>query len=138
MHGTEDHMPGLLDKLSEYEIAGCFEDPLPGEDIDAYIELRQRSRLPVVLQPLPDKRPPSRSCADPPTPTCWAITISARPCAAPACSPPSGSPFMLQNTGSDITRAMNVHMMAAFPSATFHSVNSHHRGVERAFRSPNP
>jgi hypothetical protein len=36
----------------------------------------------------------------------------------------SDSPFMLQNTGSDITRAMNVHMMAAFPSANFHFVNA--------------
>jgi hypothetical protein len=31
---------------------------------------------------------------------------------------------MLQNTGSDITRAMNVHMMAAFPSANFHFVSA--------------
>ncbi len=36
----------------------------------------------------------------------------------------SDSSFMLQNTGSDITRAMNVHMMAAFPSANFHFVSA--------------
>ena len=30
------------------------------------------------------------------------------------------SPFMLQNVGGNITRAITTHMMAAFPSATFH------------------
>ena len=29
-------------------------------------------------------------------------------------------PFMLQNVGGNITRAMTVHMMAAFPTAAFH------------------
>ena len=42
MHGTDDHMPDLLERLARYPIAGCFEDPLPGEDLDGYIELRQR------------------------------------------------------------------------------------------------
>ena len=32
----------------------------------------------------------------------------------------NSSPFMLQNVGGNITRAMTTHMMAAFPSATFH------------------
>ena len=31
-----------------------------------------------------------------------------------------GIPFMLQNVGGDITRAMTCHMMAAFPTASFH------------------
>ena len=54
MHGTDDHMPELLAKLEEYPIAGCFEDPLPGEDIEGYIELRKRSRLPRCPPSLPD------------------------------------------------------------------------------------
>jgi hypothetical protein len=29
-------------------------------------------------------------------------------------------PFMLQNVGGNITRAMTTHMMAAFPTASFH------------------
>ena len=123
MHGTEDHMPDLLDKLAEYEIAGCFEDPLPGEDIDGYIELRQRSRLPIVLHHFP---------------TAATYEIYRRPADAymlghsrigdavrrAGLFAAGDSPFMLQNTGSDITRAMTVHMMAAFPSATFHVVNA--------------
>ena len=33
-------------------------------------------------------------------------------------------PFMLQNVGGTITRAMVCHMMATFPSATFHFIDS--------------
>jgi L-alanine-DL-glutamate epimerase-like enolase superfamily enzyme len=29
-------------------------------------------------------------------------------------------PFMLQNVGTTISRALTTHMMAAFPTATFH------------------
>ena len=32
-------------------------------------------------------------------------------------------PFMLQNVGGNITRAMTAHMTAAFPTATFHFFN---------------
>lgn len=53
MGGTDDHMPELLEKLAQYPIAGCFEDPLPGEDIDGYVELKKRSRLPIVLHHFP-------------------------------------------------------------------------------------
>ena len=123
MHGTEDHMPELLDRLAGYEIAGCFEDPLPGEDIDGYIELRQRSRLPVVLHHFPTgatwevlRRP-----ADAYMLGHSKIGDAVRKAGLFAAG---DSPFMLQNTGSDITRAMNAHMMAAFPSAHFHSVNA--------------
>ena len=123
MHGTEDHMPALLERLSEYEIAGCFEDPLPGEDIDGYIELRQRSRLPIVLHHFPTgatyevlRRP-----ADAYMLGHSKIGDAIRKAGLFAAG---DSPFMLQNTGSDITRAMNAHMMAAFPSANFHFVNA--------------
>ena len=123
MHGTEDHMPALLERLSEYEIAGCFEDPLPGEDIDGYIELRQRSRLPIVLHHFPTgatyeilRRP-----ADAYMLGHSKIGDAIRKAGLFAAG---DSPFMLQNTGSDITRAMNAHMMAAFPSARFHFVNA--------------
>lgn len=123
MHGTEDHMPSLLEHLSEYEIAGCFEDPLPGEDLDGYIELRQRARRPIVLHHFP---------------TAATYEVLRRPADAymlghskigdavrrAGLFAASNSPFMLQNTGSDITRAMTVHMMAAFPSAHFHFVNA--------------
>ena len=37
----------------------------------------------------------------------------------------AGKPFMLQNVGGAITRAMVVHMMAAAPTATFHCHNDY-------------
>ena len=123
MHGTQDHMPSLLDRLSEYEIAGCFEDPLPGEDLDGYRELKLRSKRPIVLHHFPMGA---------------TYEVLGRPADAymlghskigdavrrAGLFAASNSPFMLQNTGSDITRAMTVHMMAAFPSASLHFVNA--------------
>ena len=123
MHGTQDHMPSLLDRLSEYEIAGCFEDPLPGEDLDGYRELKLRSKRPIVLHHFPMgatyevlSRP-----ADAYMLGHSKIGDAVRRAGLFAAS---NSPFMLQNTGSDITRAMTVHMMAAFPSASLHFVNA--------------
>ena len=34
------------------------------------------------------------------------------------------APFMMQNTGGSITRAMNAHMSSVFTAATFHSVSA--------------
>tara|TARA_B100000686_G_C16794316_1_gene981141 strand:- start:104 stop:1348 length:1245 start_codon:yes stop_codon:yes gene_type:complete len=135
MHGTEDYMPGLLERLSEYEIAGFFEDPLPGEDIDGYVELRQRSKLPIVLHHFP---------------TAATFEIFRRPADAymlghskigdavrrAGLFAADNSPFMLQNSGSDITRAMTTHMMAAFPSATFHFVSATEVSRERFVTKP--
>jgi len=103
MHGTEDHMPGLLDKLSEYEIAG--------------------SRLPIVLHHFPTSATYEiyRRPADAYMLGHSRIGVAMQKAGLFAASE---SPFMLQNTGSDITRAMNVHMMAAFPSANFHFVSA--------------
>jgi sialidase-1 len=123
MHGTDDHMASLLDRLSEYPIAGCFEDPLPGEDLDGYIELRQRAKRPIVLHHFP---------------TAATYEVMRRPADAymlgharighaqrrAGLFAAAGAPFMLQNSGSDITRAMTTHMMAAFPTASFHSVSA--------------
>ena len=71
MHGTQDHMPSLLDRLSEYEIAGCFEDPLPGEDLDGYRELKLRSKRPIVLHHFP-MGATYEVLVVPPMPICWA------------------------------------------------------------------
>ena len=53
MHGTNDHMFELLEKISKYRIAGCFEDPLQERDIEGYAELRKRSRLPIIYHHTP-------------------------------------------------------------------------------------
>ena len=56
MGGTDDHIPELLDKLSRYRIAGCFEDLLPGEepDLDEPLDDREGDDDPV-RDPLDDR-----------------------------------------------------------------------------------
>ena len=119
MHGTDDHMPELLAKLEEYPIAGCFEDPLPGEDINGYIELRKRSRLPIVLHhfPMGATYEVLMKPADAYMLGHSRIGDAIRRAGLFAAD---NSPFMLQNVGGTITRTMTTHMMAAFPTATFH------------------
>ena len=119
MHGTDDHMPELLAKLEQYPIAGCFEDPLPGEDIDGYIELRKRSRLPIVLHhfPMGATYEVLMKPADAYMLGHSRIGDAIRRAGLFAAD---NSPFMLQNVGGTITRTMTTHMMAAFPTATFH------------------
>jgi len=123
MHGTDDHMPELLDGLAEYAIAGCFEDPLPGEDIEGYIDLRRRAKRPIVLHHFPMRATYEilMGPADAYMLGHYTIGESVRRAGLFAAG---GSPFMLQNTGGQITRTMVAHMMAAFPTATFHSVSA--------------
>ena len=119
MHGTDDHMPELLAKLEQYPIAGCFEDPLPGEDIEGYIELRKRSQLPIVLHhfPMGATYEVLMKPADAYMLGHSRIGDAIRRAGLFAAD---NSPFMLQNVGGTITRTMTTHMMAAFPTAIFH------------------
>ena len=119
MHGTDDHMLELLEKLAPYPIAGCFEDVLPAQDLPGYIELRKRSPLPVVLHhcPLGASYEVLMGAADAYMLGHSRIGDAMRRAGLFAAG---DIPFMLQNVGGNITRAMTTHMMAAFPSANFH------------------
>ncbi|MBM3276537.1 MAG: hypothetical protein FJY95_00430 [Candidatus Handelsmanbacteria bacterium] len=119
MGGTDDHLPDLLEKLSRYPIAGCFEDPLPSQDIQGHIELRRRTKLPVVLHhcPLGATQEVLMGAADIYMLGHARIGDAQRRAGLFAAA---NRPFMLQNVGGTITRAMTTHMMAAFPTATFH------------------
>ena len=119
MHGTDDHMFALLTKLAGYPIAGCFEDALPAQDLPGYLELRKRSPLPVVLHhsPLGATYEVLMGAADAYMLGHSRIGDTVRRAGLFAAA---DIPFMLQNVGGDITRAMTCHMMAAFPSAHFH------------------
>ena len=118
MGGTDDHIFELLDRLARYPIAGCFEDPLPAQDLPGYIELRQRSPLPVVLHhsPLAETYEVLMKAAD--------VYMTGGPIGGAigraGLFAAGNIPFMLQNIGGNITRAMTSHQMAAFPSADFH------------------
>ena len=119
MGGTDDHIPELLDKLSRYRIAGCFEDLLPGEDIKGSVELRQRSTLPIILHhfPMGASYEVLMKPADAYMLGHAKIGDAIRRAGLFAAN---NSPFILQNVGGTITRAMTAHMMSTFPSANFH------------------
>ena len=119
MGGTDDHMYDLLQRIAEFPIAGCFEDPLPSKDIEGYVELRKRSRLPIVLHhsPLGATFEVMRRAADIYMLGHAKIGVAMRRAGLFAAA---GVPFMLQNVGGHITRSMTTHMQAAFKTASFH------------------
>jgi L-alanine-DL-glutamate epimerase-like enolase superfamily enzyme len=119
MGGTDDHTIELLEKISKYPIAGCFEDPLPEKDIDGYLELRQRCRLPILYHhaPLGAGFEAQRRSADGYILGHARIGDAIRHAGLFA---QLELPFSLQNVGGTITRAMTVHMQAAFKTAHLH------------------
>lgn len=123
MHGTDDHMPELLDKLERFQIAGCFEDPLPPGDIQGYIELCKRSTLPVVLHHFPTEAT-YEVFTKPADAYMLGHAMIGTAISRAGLFAAGNSPFMLQNVGGNITRAMTAHMMAAFPSANFHFIST--------------
>ena len=119
MHGTNDHVIELLQKISRFSIAGCFEDPLFEKDIEGYAELRKRISLPVVLHhsPLGATFEVLRQAADAYILGHAKIGTAMRRSGLFAAA---NLPFMLQNVGGHITRTMTTHMQAAFKTAHFH------------------
>ena len=116
---AQERLIELLAKLARYPIAGCFEDVLPAQDLPGYIELRQRSPLPVVLHhcPLGATYEVLMGAAD-----VYMLGHSriGEAIHRAGLFAAGDIPFMLQNVGGNITRAMTCQMMAAFPSANFH------------------
>ena len=123
MGGTEDHMFDLLERLAEYPIAGCFEDPLEPHEIDGYIELRKRVKLPVVLHHSAMRFTYSvlHRAADAYMMGHHRIGKAMR---SAGLFEAAEMPFMLQNVGGNMTRAMTTHMQCAFKAASFHFIDS--------------
>ena len=126
MGGTDDHMFELLERLAGYRISGCIEDPLLPNDIDGYIELRKRIKLPLVLHHSPMQFTYSvlHRAADAYMLGHQRIGAAMRRAGLFAAA---NVPFMLQNVGGDITRAMTTHMQAAFQTASFHFISTSER-----------
>ena len=123
MHGTNDHMFALLEKISAFPIAGCFEDPLMDKDVEGYAELRRRCRLPIVYHhtPLGATFEVLRRAADAYMLGHARIGQARRRAGLFAAA---NIPFMLQNVGGNITRAMTTHMQSAFKTASFHFITT--------------
>ena len=119
---TDNHIPELADQLSRFPIAGCLEDALDARDIESSIELRRRSKLPIVRHqaPLEATFEVMQGAADAYIRGHQKIGVLVRQAGLFAAG---NIPFMIQNVGGHITRAMVLHMMAAFPTATFHAHN---------------
>lgn len=119
MGGTDDHIFELLEKISQFPIAGCFEDPLPEKDIDGYRELRDKCRLPILYHhsPLGAGFETQRRAADGYILGHAKIGDAIRHAGLFA---ELELPFSLQNVGGTITRAMTVHMQSAFKTASLH------------------
>ena len=119
---ADNYMPDLIDRLAQYAIAGCIEDGLDARDIEASIELRRRSKLPILRHqaPLEVTFEVMMGAADAYIRGHQKIGPVMRQAGLFAAG---NIPFMLQNVGGNITRAMVVHMMAAFPTATLHAHN---------------
>jgi L-alanine-DL-glutamate epimerase-like enolase superfamily enzyme len=119
---TVEHILNLGRQLERYPIAGAFEDPVRNEDFAGYRELRSRSPIPIYFHHLPlQGREATMGLADGylmgHTPVGNAIRRA-------GLFEASNIPFMLQNTGGNITRAFVAHMATAFPGATLHHVTA--------------
>jgi L-alanine-DL-glutamate epimerase-like enolase superfamily enzyme len=119
---TVEHILNLGRQLERFPIAGAFEDPVRNEDFEGYRELRSRSPIPIYFHHLPlQGREAMMGLADGylmgHTPVGNAIRRAGLFEAA-------SIPFMLQNTGGNITRAFVAHMATAFPGATLHHVTA--------------
>ena len=119
MHGTNDHMPGLCERIGNSAIIGAFEDPLFERDIQGYAELRKRSDIPIYYHhaPLGATEELQRRAADGYIVGHTPIGNAIRYAGAFA---HANVPFCLQNVGGHITRSMTTHMQAAFKTAHFH------------------
>ncbi|MCH2210850.1 MAG: hypothetical protein MK110_06080 [Fuerstiella sp.] len=122
MGGSDDHTFELLEKISRYPIAGCFEDPLPSRDIEGHAELRKKCRLPIYYHhsPLGAGFETQSRAADGYIVGHSRIGDAIRRAGLFA---QLELPFSLQNVGGMITRAMCAHMHAAFKTARLHFNN---------------
>jgi L-alanine-DL-glutamate epimerase-like enolase superfamily enzyme len=117
---TVDHVVEIARELSQFPVAGLIEDPLRTFDLEGYKLLRQKCALPIIFHHLPLMgREALMGLAD-------GYMLGHAPIGQvvrrAGLFEAANAPFMTQNTGGNITRAMVVHMAAAFERATLHHV----------------
>ena len=115
---TADHVLELDRELSQFPIAGLIEDPVRTFDFEGYRILRQKCALPIIFHHLPmGGREALMGLADGYMLGHAPIGVAVR---RAGLFEAANVPFMTQNAGGNITRAMVVHMAAAFERATLH------------------
>jgi L-alanine-DL-glutamate epimerase-like enolase superfamily enzyme len=123
-NNTVDHVVELAKELAQFPIAGLIEDPLRTFDFEGYKTLRQKCALPIIFHHLPlSGREALMGLAD-------GYMLGHAPIGMvvqrAGLFEAANVPFMTQNTGGNITRAMVVHMGAAFERANLHHVTLAH------------
>lgn len=119
-----EHAVELSRELSRFPIAGLIEDPLRTFDLEGYKVLRQKSSLPVAIHHMPlGGREALMGLADGYMLGHAPVGVAIR---RAGLFEAANSPFMMQNTGGNITRALVLHMAAAFEQATLHHVTLAH------------
>lgn len=117
MAGTDDHVFELLEKITEFPIAGCFEDPLPTPDIQGHAELRAKCKLPILYHhsPLGAGHETQFRAADGYILGSGSIGNAIRHAGLFA---QLDIPFSIQCPGGMMLRAMASHLHAVFKTAT--------------------
>ena len=119
---TVEHIVNLAREMSKYPIVGAFEDPLTNEDFEGYKLLRQRCSIPIYFHHLPlQGREAMLGLADGYMlghSNVQQVTLRAGLFEA------ANAPFMLQNTGGNITLAFVAHMASVFAKASLHHVTA--------------
>lgn len=124
MDNTVEHVLHLARRLVEYPVAGLIEDPLRTHDFEGLKLLRQKCPLPIIFHHLPlHGREALMGLAD-------GYMLGHSPVGqvvrAAGAFEAANTPFMTQNVGGSITRALIVHMAAAHEMATLHHVTCTH------------
>jgi galactonate dehydratase len=119
MAGSNDHVFELLDNISKFPIAGCFEDPLPTPDIQGHAELRAKCRLPILYHhsPLGAGHEAEFRAADGYIMGSGSVGGQIRHAGLFAML---DIPFSMQCPGGMMLRAMAVHLHAAFKTSWLH------------------
>lgn len=117
--GTDDHVFELLEKISRFPIAGCFEDPMVSADLLGYADLRAKCRLPILYHHSPLGSGPETQFR-----AVDGYILGAGPIGYQirhaGLFQLLNIPFSMQCPGGMILRAMAIHLHAAFKAATQH------------------
>ncbi|MDA1349868.1 MAG: hypothetical protein O3A47_13550 [Chloroflexi bacterium] len=117
---TVEHIVNLAREMSKYPIVGAFEDPVTNEDFEGYKLLRHRTQIPIYFHHLHmGGREALLGLADG-----YMLGHSAveQVIQRAGLFEAANTPFMLQNTGGNITTAFVAHMASVFKMATLHHV----------------
>ena len=119
---TVDHILEIAHALTRFAVAGLIEDPLRTTDFEGHRLLRQKCPLPIILHHGQlGGREALLGLADGYMLGHATIGISIR---RAGMFEAVNSPFMLQNVGGAITRALILHFSAVFERSTLHHVTA--------------